>query len=951
MAQYLLSLPPNLVDKFHALTALSSEAWFATSDPVGRKLGSGGGTTWLLEAAWQAEAPACDFDTWLAREQRILLHAGGQSRRLPAYAPSGKVLTPIPVFRWKRGQHIDQTLLDLQMPLYRDIMAAAPSGMRTLIASGDVYIRTTQPLDPIPEADVVCYGLWVEPTLAQNHGVFMMDRQQPQQLDYMLQKPSTEQLAALTTTHFFLMDIGVWLLSDRAVRLLRERSLQADGQVGEYDLYGTFGCCLGQNPSQHDEALAELRVAVLPLAGGEFYHYGTSRELISSTMAVQNLIKDQRFIIQREVKRQPSVFTQNACVEQNVANLQRLWIENSHIPKTWQLSADHIITGVPRNVWTLHLTEQQCVDVVPIGEVDYAARPYGMGDAFRGRLTEASTLYLGQPITTWLEARGLSPEVIAPTHDLQAAKLFPITHDMALLGQLLQWMLSADVTTLPDLRETYLSLPRLSADELSEQANLTRLEAQRTYYREANLVQMAANSETSVFYQSDLKRTAQLYVAGALPLPGALPPDVPLMTAVHDAMFRSEVLRGLGDEMQAAAASCKAFERLAHGLTAPLMNSRQAPHLDVCNDQIVWGRCPVRIDLAGGWSDTPPYALVTGGNVVNVGILLNGQPPLQVYIKPSQKRAITCRSIDLGASEVISTYEELSAFNKVGSPFSIPKAALALAGFLPQFSQVRYGSLSEQLEAFGAGIEITLLSAIPAGSGLGTSSILAATVLGALADFCALPWDTMEIGNRTLVLEQLLTTGGGWQDQYGGILPGIKLLQSVPGFDQTPIVRWLPNTLFTHADYSPCHLLYYTGITRTAKHILAEIVRGMFLNSRTHLELLDAMKQHALSMHDVLQLGDFEQYGRLVARTWAQNQSLDSGTAPTSIKQLTAKIHDLCLGYKLPGAGGGGYLYMVAKDIEAAQRIRRILTEDALNPTARFVDLSCSDEGLQVSRS
>ena len=160
-----------------------------------------------------------------------------------------------------------------------------------------------------------------------------------------------------------------------------------------------------------------------------------------------------------------------------------------------------------------------------------------------------------------------------------------------------------------------------------------------------------------------------------------------------------------------------------------------------------------------------------GGNVVNLAINLNGQPPLQTYVKPCAEPHIILRSIDLGASEVITTYEELSSYNTVGSPFSIPKAALSLAGFLPRFCKDSYRSLEEQLRAFGCGIEVTLLSAIPAGSGLGTSSLLASTVLGALSDFCGLGWDKTEIGHRTLVLEQLLTTGGGWQDQYGGLLP------------------------------------------------------------------------------------------------------------------------------------------------------------------------------------
>ena len=62
-------------------------------------------------------------------------------------------------------------------------------------------------------------------------------------------------------------------------------------------------------------------------------------------------------------------------------------------------------------------------------------------------------------------------------------------------------------------------------------------------------------------------------------------------------------------------------------------------------------------------------------------------------------------------------------------------------------------------------------------------------------------------------------------------------------------------------------------------------------------------------------------------------------------------VDDLCLGYKLPGAGGGGYLYMIAKDPEAAARIKHILTEHCSNPNARFVEMTLSTGGLQISRS
>lgn len=892
------------------------------------------------------EAPDVPTEEWLGQEKRILLHAGGQSRRLPGYAPSGKILTPIPVFRWARGQRLSQNLLSLQLPLYERIMKKAPESLHTLIASGDVYIRANQPLQEIPEVDVVCYGLWVEPSLAKNHGVFVSSRKSPDTLDFMLQKPSLETLGELAGSHLFLMDIGIWLLSDKAVRLLMKHSYTEDGKAMKaYDLYAEFGLALGKNPRITDSELNQLSVAILPLPGGEFYHYGTSRELISSTLAVQNLVRDQRAIMQRKVKPHPAMFVQNAVLHQKLtAENSELWIENSYIGENWTLRGQQIITGVPENNWNLSLPEGVCVDVVPVGEANWAARPYGFNDLFKGALSDVSTLFMGKPILTWAMERGIT---LGGNEDIQNAPLFPICQTVDELGKVLRWMI-----TEPDREEgkfIWLSARKLSANDLSDQANLRRLVAQREVFRKKDWSLLAANHEKSVFYQLDLSDAAESFAKDKIVLPKALPEDNPLMKRIHNHMFRSQVMKISGvaykEEEQ------KAFALLREGLVGSVLGSKQQPCLNVYRDQIVWGRSPVRIDLAGGWTDTPPYCLYAGGNVVNVAIELNGQPPLQVYIKPSDTHKIILRSIDLGAMEVISSWDELRDYNKVGSPFSIPKAALALAGFIPEFSAEAYASLDVQLEAFGSGLEITLLAAIPAGSGLGTSSILAATVLGAISDFCGLAWDKNEIGNRTLILEQLLTTGGGWQDQYGGVLHGLKLLQTNEGFNQNPLVRWLPEYLFTDPEYRPCHLLYYTGITRTAKDILSEIVRGMFLNSEAHLGLLSEMKAHALDMYEAIQCGDFVTYGKLVGKTWEQNKALDSGTNPVAVEAIISKIQAYALGYKLPGAGGGGYLYIVAKDPGAALQIRKILTLSPPNSNARFVEMSLSNKGLQISRS
>lgn len=37
-----------------------------------------------------------------------------------------------------------------------------------------------------------------------------------------------------------------------------------------------------------------------------------------------------------------------------------------------------------------------------------------------------------------------------------------------------------------------------------------------------------------------------------------------------------------------------------------------------------------------------------------------------------------------------------------------------------------------------------------------------------------------------------------------------------------------------------------------------------------------------------------------------QNQALDCGTNPPAVEEIINKIKDYTLGYKLPGAGGGG---------------------------------------------
>ena len=963
--QHLLSLPPAMAPHFAALERRPAPEWFATNDPPGRKLGSGGGTAHLLAAAWRATGGGASFREWLRGRRKLLIHGGGESRRLPAYAGVGKPLMPIPAMRWSRGQRLDQTLLDLQLPAFRRVLRHAPAEARVLVASGDVLLRFGAELPPFPGADVVGLGMWITPERAKDFGVFFSPRTRPGEWAFFLQKPEPARIRELGTEHLYLVDTGMWLLSEAAVMLLMARcgwdeaaQRFRDEVPARYELYEQMGLALGTQPTRPDPEVGRLRSAVVPLPDPEFLHFGTSRQCIASVSALQNRVLDETKLGFAGARRHPDQYLQNADFRFPLRREQNhtLWVENATVPASWALAHEHFLTGVPDNDWSLRLPSGVCLDFVPVGKTAFAVRFYGMDDPFRGALNAPETRWLGRPASEWFAARGLDPADggRADAPDLFDAPLFPVLEPAELSGAFLEWLIQPAPASDAAAARQWRDARRLSARALLSEANVARLYAARAAHRRRILGPMLRNARWSVFLRLDLASTARLYAESGEPLPAAPVTgdgDWEPLAPVHEYMFRSAVLRERDDPAWEAEER-RAFARLGEIIIRGTRRGDRRPRSDVSEDQIVWGRSPVRLDLAGGWSDTPPYCLEHGGRVLNLAVDLNGQPPIQVYARRAAHRHIVLRSIDLGQEERFTTYEELADYTDPGSAFSVAKAALALAGFLPRFQRgENHPSLAAQLAAFGSGIELSLLAAVPKGSGLGTSSILSATVLGTLSDLCGLGWDRHALFRLTMALEQMLTTGGGWQDQAGGLFRGTKLVETAPGLDQSPTLRWVPDHLLESALADQLVLLYYTGITRMAKNILAEIVRGIFLNSPTHLEIVDAIAANAGGAFDALQTGDYDALTRAVRTSWRLNQRLDSGTNPPAVQALLDQVGDWLAAAKLLGAGGGGFLLMFAKDAEAARRIRESLTRNPPNARARFCRFSISPTGLQVTRS
>lgn len=953
--QTLLSLPPDLITSFKKICTQDQKSYFVGSDPRGTHIGSGGGTAWILSEDYK-ESKETDFSKFLAKEKKIIIHAGGQSRRLPSYSACGKVLTPIPVFKWKAGQSIDQTLLDIQISFYKKIAQITNKEQNTIIASGDVLLRCSSLPSELPNSDIVVLTTWIDSSVATHHGVLFAERNNPSVLDFMLQKPSADRIESLLSSHIFMMDTGCWILSDKAVSVLMKKCGWTKNSFkkqipSEYDFYTSFGESLGKNSLIKDVDIFSLTCSIVNLQDGEFYHYGTTRELVTSTEKIQNLVTDPRNIYQKKVKAHPSLFVQNANVNIGWNNSMRnIWIENSCVNKEWSLSGDSVITGVPENKWKVIVPQGVCIDIVPVGKDLYCLRPYGMDDSFRGSISEASTKWMNQSIVQWFKDRDINISEIESNIecDLQTAHIFPIVkivNDNSEIQDLLNWMINNKVDN--SIKQKYLLNEKLSADNLLEKADIVKLNEQRSAFRNMNLPNLAKNYKKSVFYQCDLSRTAELYTENKINKPTSLSNDTDLVTLMRSHMFQSKLLTLDGKD--GSKEERKAFEALENTIISSV--EKVQPIYNVMQDQIVWGRSPARIDIAGGWSDTPPFSIYNGGSVVNFAIDLNGQQPIQVYIKPITECSFILRSIDTGVSEKITTFKELESYNKVGSSFSIPKAALCLSGFSQKFCQIKFNTLKEQFESLGGGLELTLLAAIPKGSGLGTSSILASTLLGTLSSVCSLGWSKHEICYRTLALEQLLTTGGGWQDQYGAVFGGIKICESEVGIQNIVQVRNLPSEVINDCSYSGLWLLYYTGITRVAKNILSDIVRNMFLNKGETLDIDTEIKNHAYTMADAIQFTDYEKTARYIKTSWNLNKKLDNGVTTPELEYLISKIDDYSLGYKLAGAGGGGYMLICAKDIDASAKIKKELEEKPINNCARFVNLSLNKKGLQITRS
>ena len=177
---------------------------------------------------------------------------------------------------------------------------------------------------------------------------------------------------------------------------------------------------------------------------------------------------------------------------------------------------------------------------------------------------------------------------------------------------------------------------------------------------------------------------------------------------------------------------------------------------------------PVRVDFVGGWSDTPPWSLERAGCVLNMAISLEDSLPVGTVIETTRKAGVFV-SDDAGNELIIEDLTSIATPFDINDPFRLVKSALLVTGIIHDNCLV------------STGLSIKTWANVPRGSGLGTSSVLAAAVVKGLIQITDGDASNENVARLVLVLEQLMGTGGGWQDQIGGLYPGIKFTASFPG--------------------------------------------------------------------------------------------------------------------------------------------------------------------------
>jgi fucokinase len=999
------------------------------ADPAGERIGSGGATLRVLAMLMQQGNGA------LPRKV-LIIHSGGDSRRLPHCSASGKLFARVPreLPDGRASTVFDEFLVSL---------SGIASGLRSgvLIASGDVLLVFDHLQLSFPRAGITGVAAAVPAEMGLHHGVYVPDGDAHQVRAY-LHKPGLKELTAWGAIRDgnVLVDTGlVWLDSAAATRwvsLLGQESVaalcreqprhpaeplppgapranhnghhggEALGPAGQLNLYGDLLLPLAQSttyesyladtsdgpctPLMHAARIAiwrELRGTALSfeeLQPATFVHFGSSEEYHETATdpalrAICNWAPHVASWCDASTGLD-SLTLMNALVQAEFHPGQDpIVLVDSQVAGSFVWPTKAILSGV-RTAQPLALMADIALSQVPVACLSSAekqtggwvTRIYGLQDNPKRAFGDPGATYLNRPWADWFAQVGISAEDLWPgvpegQRTLWNARLFPCLADRE-ASLRLSLPLQNPALVSAAWREAWQKAERLSLAQSFQSADLDRLAADVTDLED----EIAGQRFLAAVRSGQPATSAKRWLGRQNAVVRRRCERVSDWLALADPLLRIR-----GNKALAVALDDKSYEDRAFTVLADMIGRSLIAEQRAATSQSKIGNpkskieSPVRveaaarIDFGGGWTDTPPYSIEFGGCVLNAAVTLRGAYPIVAEAAWIDAPQIVLESKEIGSRLELHTAGEVLDYANPADPFALLKAALVVCGVVPPDCRPDL-PLKDLLRPFGAGLWLSTQANTPRGSGLGTSSILAGAVLQALhkllgdgttspqpspirgGGIAVHPGDLAlggapesaivnlksEIRNpkssilfdEVLWLEQLMTTGGGWQDQVGGLAGGIKLLTTAPGLPQH--IQIEPVTLPYHAqkEFAERLLLVYTGQQRLAKNLLRNIM-GRWMSRDTDMAwMLGEIARLALAMRDALSTGDLDSFAWLLAEHWSINKRMDPGCSNPFIDHLFDTMQPFIGGGKLAGAGGGGFALVLAHDAQAAHDLQHDLT-------------------------
>mgnify|MGYP001167111476 CR=1 FL=1 len=293
---------------------------------------------------------------------------------------------------------------------------------------------------------------------------------------------------------------------------------------------------------------------------------------------------------------------------------------------------------------------------------------------------------------------------------------------------------------------------------------------------------------------------------------------------------------------------------------------------------MLFTRAPLRISLGGGGTDLPSYSDEHGG------FLVSGAIDKYVYMLT---HTVFQKRYRMKYSET----------EEVDRP-----------------EDIRHPILRETILRHWSGnpLEIASVADVPAGTGMGSSGAYTVCVLKALTMARRMSTTPGELARNACEIEiDILGEPVGKQDQYVSAHGGICAYTFER--DGSVVVEPLELSEATLRGLRNNFLLFYTGESRSASKVLSHQVEQTQAADAEMVENLHRTKEMGHESRRLLESGDLEEYARLMHRHWENKRERSPGMANERIDTLyTLALRSGCLGGKLVGAGGGGFLLVYA---------------------------------------